>query len=975
MTVYNEIRTAAFAPVPGAQPFTGLYHALAFPRHWRQAILDLYRHGKNNPDKYKQVPIRSLNAAIHAIAPDLVSVAKNATVDDDLPWLYTMSEYPASILKRLTASWLYTLQPSPEAYPLLRDTIAMMDVDSLDWDLMSVDLTEQVLTPGGTADPARHLYQLLPDVLAARIETLPPYEYCGHQVTFRQVAALTADSRGAGGAELMSWPPLEYTPKPRKKGQAPRTWHYSGTIKVTLQTVPFSPVPRIHLATGIRRWVRGEVWPADGDTVSVYLLAQGPWLAGAGESARFATARLKVRHDKNKEVSAAWATGGPEGILSRLEVAREFPEPEALARDAESWLRQRDGVIAAVTHHPAMGYHGTGTGLMPSERQRLTEWAAQALEPEFKPVPDLRRCTAWKANPKALLKGRVPVPKEKKDKDAAAEALAENAVARAMAQAANAEIDITNAHQRRQHLARTVGSNRVFSVHLLWQTTKVRDELITAAERSLGLAGHRVTAADGVRAWQTPELEVRIYARELGAGLGGPLRRSFDGQSGDRTVPRKGRETQLAIEDRRRAVHQLLVGLEEESRVVLVELKGKDDFKPPWTDPKFAIRLGCADAGRVSQFITPEKTATAADAGTDAGVPDEDNEDESDLEHRAAAAWGDALRQAGMSLVPRHTVGRDAIPEELNQLAFWIVRRNADGPTWNSQFTPIAVLLRPGQDVIMGRMPGMQGWIPYPDLLKKLTGKVRSSDLKYADQQKAENARFIRQVLYTLRGEPTLVLTHAQNERSSWDWLKNTHLVADKVQIGDGPVQGLSLQGRQLRLIRVRDSDRGETPQWWAPETEELAGISKGLWEQPGVDDANRIFYSTSEKGSSHTKKQRDDTKITPHISEKTSKQTGEKASRQVINAGRNAWNPALLEIAVMGCAAGDQPAAWAMYTHQQRFPDDYRDALALPLALHLAKLATEYALPHELTEGSEDAEGKATIGGDSTETDALSDD
>ena len=70
---------------------------------------------------------------------------------------------------------------------------------------------------------------------------------------------------------------------------------------------------------------------------------------------------------------------------------------------------------------------------MPSERQRLTEWAAQALEPEFKPVPDLRRCKAWKANPKALLKEHVSVPKEKKAKDAAHEELAENAAARAAA--------------------------------------------------------------------------------------------------------------------------------------------------------------------------------------------------------------------------------------------------------------------------------------------------------------------------------------------------------------------------------------------------------------------------------------------------------------------------------------------------------------------------------------------------------------
>ena len=97
------------------------------------------------------------------------------------------------------------------------------------------------------------------------------------------------------------------------------------------------------------------------------------------------------------------------------------------------------------------------------------------------------------------------------------------------------------------------------------------------------------------------------------------------------------------------------------------------------------------------------------------------------LEHRAAAAWADGMRQVGMNFIPQHTLAADAIPGRLNQVAFWIVRRNSDGPTWNGQFTPIAILSRPDQDCVLGRMPGMQGWVPYPDLLRRLTGQVRGT--------------------------------------------------------------------------------------------------------------------------------------------------------------------------------------------------------------------------------------------------------
>ena len=33
-----------------------------------------------------------------------------------------------------------------------------------------------------------------------------------------------------------------------------------------------------------------------------------------------------------------------------------------------------------------------------------------------------------------------------------------------------------------------------------------------------------------------------------------------------------------------------------------------------------------------------------------------------------------------MNFIPRHTLAADAIPDRLNQVAFWIVRRNSEGP-------------------------------------------------------------------------------------------------------------------------------------------------------------------------------------------------------------------------------------------------------------------------------------------------------
>lgn len=907
MVAYNAIRPAAYVLDPGAEPFIGLYRALAFPREWRQPILDLYQHGRRNPETRRQIPIRRLNAAIRAVAPDLVSVAEYATLDDSKPWLYTDREYPASVVGTLILSWLRTLQPAVESFPQLREAYGKLDIKSLHWDLVSVDLAEQILTNGGTSDPAQHLYRLLPDVLAAGIEQLPPYEYCGTEVTFRRAAT-------EQGAELISWPPSEYRPKPQQ-GRDARPWHFSAVIKITVQTVPFSPAPRIHLSTGIRRWVRGRLSTPTGRDVTTYLLSDGPWLAGTEQTPRFAAAKIGW---SGREGKLAWAGDGPSGILAQLR-SRDFPSPESLGSEAETWIGGQAGVTAAVTHHTMMGYHGAKPGLMPSERQRLTQWAAQALPPQFRPVADLMK-SERKPKPARVLKELPSIPKPSADP-------AKNPDPATVAKIIErrAEISGDHARLRRELLARAVGADRVLTCHVLYQTDAVRDELFNAAERNLGLRQYSAsTGSPGTRVWRAPEVEVRIHAVPLGA-LGAPL--GGDGE------PTRGKGHDQAVEERRAGVREFLKALQDQSRVVFVELEGRNAFRPR-TDPKGAIRIGCADAGRVSQFITPERHAEAQ-AESEAA---DSGEKEGKLDHRAAATWADGLRQIGMRFVPRHSLGDAAIPEGLNQLAFWIVRRNTGEASRNAQFSPIAVLIRPDQDSVMGRAPGTAGWVPYPDLLKGLAGQVRGPELKAAGQQKAETARFIRQVLSDLRNEPTVVLAYAQNIRRSWEWLNNNHVIADKIQFGNGPVQALDLYGKQLRLIRVRDAEHNETPQWWAPDGDEFAGIATGLWREPDAGEDNRVFYATTGKASTAQDALRDDTKLTPHLNVKS--------GRLVTNAARNASNPALLEIAVAGCTTGDDPEAWAMYVQQQRFADDYRDDLKFPLILHLAELAHEYALP-----------------------------
>ena len=920
MTIFESIRLTAYQPDRDAGAFAQDWYGLAFPARWRKLFLEHYRLGKRDPGRYQRVPIGRLNEVIRAVAPDLVSVARGATENDASPWIYARGRFPVPLLRQMILAWIHDMHreetdagKKAEILAATTRLVTELDFSELSWDPEPVDLLARSLSAGGTAEPDARLYQLLPDELASRALDLGPYTFEGAQLSFR-IAPVTR------GAELISWPPREHHDEDG-------TWKFSLVISLTVHTIPFTGDFRLHVRTGIRRWcTNGPVKIGYRHSVSTYLLTSTPWLQGGPGTGRFAVSQLC---NGDAPDSYEWTRGGPEGMLRRLMFAQQFPEPAALQAAPATWIDGAGGVTAGVAYSTLMGTHGVGAGLMPRDRAPLSEWIAPAFEPFLRRVPD-HRPSKYPVAPRNL--PRKPAGKTPEEKDEK-----------------KAQITRRQQQARREGLARILEGEPLHA-EVLWQDTRTRDGLIAQLAQALGLDGPD-TSNPGLLTWRTSELEVRLRLEEAG-DLAAPL--DFPGPK-----PRK-RHLHRAISQRRRQASDHLSASSHPADLTLVEIDNPDAFGP-FTDPKFALRLGCADARRLTQFInTPSgkrKTATRTS-----------------IEHRSLQSWIDGFRQLGLSTIPQHSL--DGLPADLNMVALWLVKRRADGPTRQSRMTPVAVRTGPS-GAITGWDPDTGEWIPYRTMLLRLT---RHADIPgeeeaeaaeneepagknprpwYPDfeERRAITAQFIKPLLYSLRREQVLLMTHAQNSRSLWPFLVNGNLLRDSLQFGASPAQGIGLYGDALRHVRIRDHSMNETPQWYAPAARKPGqddddptdhyGIAAGLWVSPDDGSDPRTFLSTAAKASTAKNAAVDASKFATREN-----QQGE----TVIDTGKNASNPGIIELAVAACnpapgtkaTTASDPELWAALVHQLRRAPDYRDTLALPLPMHLAKLTEEYVLPHD---------------------------
>ncbi|MEU9639751.1 pPIWI_RE module domain-containing protein [Streptomyces tendae] len=897
--MHRLISTTVYEPDPQARAWTEQYRVISFPEEWRTEFMDLYRRRWRRREQPVGLPISKLNDLLRATAPGLVATGRGAGNSAEAPWFYASEEMPTELVAPLLVSWVMTLPPSTDSdaeraadhQAALDRALALIDRHTPQWRHESLDLTAAEPSPGGTAQPDRRLYHLLPEWIGARLAA-SPLHLNGVDLSFRLVTRNQ-------GVELVSWPPRTYT-----RGKS--TWYYSGLVTITVQTVPFAARFRVHVSYGIRRWATGSpVRLPEGRGATALLDAPLPW-SGADGSRRRLTAN-SLAFDRGLGM-LSWSRHSLVDLLPELDVLRAYPKPTELITEPVDWIEGRDGVAAGILHSTAMGRHGVGTGLMPLERSLLDQWFEESLHPVLRRVPDLERAHR-KAKP-ALLPTSATKDLEKQ------------------------EVRSRRRVQARRDAVRAAVGGQPLLIDVLWQTEETRDELIAMLREWLGLP----TGSGGVEGdyeWQDGDLHVVLRARPLGA-LGAPLlvvRKS--GRSRAQALAEAVRE-RAALTAAQLGPRTSPVGL------AIVETLGPDRFSVQDSDPKSALRHGCAAARRVSQFIVVPEDSDGAVA------------------LRARSALADGMRQLGAVVPPDQRLD-EALADDLQYLALWQVRRKANGPTRQAGQRLVALRIRPHDPVhpVRGWDDARKKWVPYAQLLLTLAtdGAVadatatRTRSGRFAsttEERRDEVERQIRSLLYQVRDRPTLLLANSGNLREAWPGLNNGQLRRDMVTFHGEPPARLALFGRDLRMVLLRDSNsRGETPQWYAPaETdEETPGFSAGLWAAQGAGPDDRVFISTVGKPPAAGTVRNDLRKLVPH-------------KDWPHGPAATAWNPQALELTVLGClsesalaAAGragiapDRPAVVAAAAHQLRFHDEYHP-LSRPLPLHLAKLAEEYFLP-----------------------------
>jgi len=1003
-------------------------YAMRFPPEWREILAPLAMRTPRGGDRaYDTLPIHTLNAAIRALMPDIITVTRGQHMRNPAgAWLLSRVPISPQAIRRMVVAWARSAAFGENEEERRLQAAQQLLPSALVWEPCDLGATPWTTSPAGTALPSAGSvadpFRLLPELLAARVALQLTtkgrrFRFGGELVELRR-ATLPND---AAGVELISWPPAwgQYRGK---------SWPFSFVITITLQTAPFEGAPLLYADLSVRRWAAGSLHARN---ATVYLATEAPWIEDAPATPYFGVARITRTRNANNEWGWEWENALPSILdqLNQLSVTMpSFPSAAAIAERPEVALEFQSGELAgagaAIMYHSGMkNDHGVGTGFLPDDRASLiADQLASALAPYCPLVDPLPRLAvrmmprpvnagaqdashgAGPARPEApdtLASREVNGDDKNGEDDLSADAgdasvdepfledetgagkgvnarsvLDERLMGLAMRHPTEQEmtqiaaafgVRALDSTEQRQWRSAVACAGDHTGILLACQSGVTQLALVTALRTRLGPeTQHDSSPASGVAEthglrvgrlrWVTPEGAFTVLLCPLGelgselflGGHGGVLERR---RAANETRADSARAYMRALKFGDDSVAAGLVG-------AIIELQSKEAFARH-ADPKQALRLGCAHAGAVTQFITAYSSSDEARAGS--------------LGHRAGGAVADLLRQFGVQPHPpsaplqyRAEAGWTPFPSRpaLRYIAVWLVSKNAKSTMQSGPIViPVVVVMEATGHQIFGYAPGFDHPLPYPAALTKLATDLREANPRVAPRGDGGVARFLEDTLRLWSGPEALVLARAQNLRSHWPWLKNGNLLLDQVMWGAARAPISDWPG--VRIVRVRDLDSHETPEWFAVANQASRsggstnsptrrGFSAGLWRMTGVSGG--VATGASDRTLDG---QADGIVPSSAAAARLYASTGPKSSTQRVRLARSrmnegnqqfmAANPSLLELAVAAIQPGDTALEWAAHTHALRMAashwSEHGDALRFPLPLQLAQLMGEYAL------------------------------
>lgn len=928
---HEHIQPVAFHLV--ASSLTLPLRAMYFPYEWRGPLAALAGE-RARADRPSSFRIASLNAAIAAFTPQLF-VTPGQVYRSDIPWLIAAEDIRADKIWRIARAWLAEHYAEREDLATVyEDSYAALQVEDLTWEDFTFSQNNDIHA-NNTARIDTLTYTALPafvaDLLVRRQVAIPI------QQTTRTLVRVPTTT---GGAQLQTWPPVYYT-----EDGSGRRGAYSYTITITVQSVVGCSHARIHMAYGIRRW---RLLPLQTDESlflpgregrTVYLRHPRP-LSGVPHSSHFTRAMLDAEFGQNQQRVPVWRDALV-GIASRIGAA--LPDPSNLTLYPERYLEPMDenGVIAAIVEKTPRN-HPVKAGMGLEVREAITKAIAESMDEVLTLISPLERSDATakpQRNPAMLVEDLRDVPVE----------------------------------ERLQAVCDSIGLRMV--VEIWWQTPECRDQLIYSLHAMLTGPRPRLEEVteseirtpvpvaqqhdmfdntpempdDGsavnkprtktVRKRATPEIPPidQSAAHTIPLPNGGMIQivpRALDALG--RMLPepteadqkQKGEYKRRETERRAKEIQQALEPTAGIPTLALIELQHFQDPRDRQRrrllglrDPKRALRLGMADTGRVTKFTTgmfhPDQQGKLQ--GRSRLTPAEL------LRERCDNAVLEGLRQMGY-LPGRITVtppNEHTLPDAMVVVGVRMLRLTRK---WTDTriYLPVVTIFDTATAGVYAWLPDEQFRVrPFHQALLDIT-RMRDKDVSRfrQDEMLVRLEHFLTEELPRTFHQDIVILAEAQNIRWLWPGLQNSEVELDALRFRKGSqAKPLDRMETRFRLIRLRTSERGETPLWYTENAEPGRDYASGLFRD---GEAPRTFFNIATKP----------------------KTQGQARRGKQYDPSEQYAIPSMLEILVAAQQPGDSDEAWALAVHTWRRMGYLSggEMTLLPIPLQWAQRMDRYA-------------------------------